>query len=384
MEKFIVQLSNEERIELQNLCRKGTGPARKIRKAHILLEADDGISDEEIAYNLNVGVSTVRRTRRRFIEGNLKFALTDGPRSGRPKEFDGIQEAALVALACTTPPEGRCAWTIELLVEQMIFLGVVESISNETVRMMLKKNELKPWQKQEWCIPKIDADYVCKMEDVLELYADPFDINEPVVCFDETPYQLIEESRPSIPMKPRQPLRQDYEYRRNGTVNIFLFLQPLAGWRHVKITAQRRRNDFACCMLDLATVHFPNAKKIHIVCDNLNTHSRSTLYEILPPQEARDIVRKLEFHYTPKHASWLNMAEIEFSILNKQCFGDRHISNVELLENEVFAWENRRNKLKEKIEWMFAVEDARTRMGHLYPKLLETMANHLEEKIEVR
>lgn len=215
----------------------------------------------------------------------------------------------------TFPPEGHCVWTTELLVKQMVSLGVVEAISNETVRMMLKKNDLKPWQKQEWCIPKIDADYVWRMEDVLELYGDPFNINEPVVCFDETPYQLIEESRPSIPMKPGQPLRQDYEYRRKGTVNLFLFLQPLAGWRHVKITKQRTRDDFACCMLDLATVHFPNAEKIHVVCDNLNTHSPSKLYEILSPQEARDVVRRLEFHYTPKHASWLNMAEIEFSVL---------------------------------------------------------------------
>lgn len=382
MKKYQVLLTDEERFELQNLCNKGQTSARKIRKANILLEADSGQMDEEIANNLNVGQATVQRTRQRFVEGNLKHALNDCYRNGRPKIFDGIQEAALVALACTTPPEGRSTWTAELLAEQMVFLGVVDVISPTSVRLMLKKNELKPWQKQEWCIPKIDAEYVWRMEEVLELYADPFDVSQPVVCFDETPHQLIEEARSSIPMKSGQPLREDYEYKRKGNVNIFLFLQPLAGWRHIKITERRTRSDFACCMLDLATVHFPNADKIRVVLDNLNTHSPSTLYEILSPREARDIVRRLDFYYTPKHASWLNMAEIEFSVLNKQCIGDRYIPTVELLEKEVVAWENRRNKQQTKVEWMFAIEDARKKMGHLYPKLLKTMANHLEEQAQ--
>lgn len=191
--------------------------------------------------------------------------------------------------------------------------------------MILKKEDLKPWQKQQWCIPEINAEYVWRMEEVLELYADPFDETKPVVCFDESPFQLISESRPSIPMKPGYPQRVDYEYGRQGTANMFLFLQPLGGWRHVKITPQRTKSDFACCMLDLVTVHFPRAEKIRVVLDNLNTHSPATLYEILPPQDARNIVRKIDFHYTPKHASWLNMAEIEFASLHKQCLESRYI-----------------------------------------------------------
>src|ERR1700722_1437696 len=382
VQKYDVQLTDEEGNELRNLCSKGQQSARRVRKANILIEAALGRTDEEISQNLNVSCATVQRTRRRFVALNLKYALNDCFRDGRPKIFNGIQEAALVALACTTPPEGRCTWTTELLAEQMALLGVVENISPTSVRIMLKKNELKPWQKQEWCIPKIDAEYVWRMEDVLELYADPLDVEQPVICFDETPCQLIEESRPCVPMKPGQPIRQDYEYKRRGTVNMFLFVQPLAGWRHIKITNQRTRNDFFCCMLDLATVHFPNARKIHVVLDNLNTPSPSTLYEILTPREARQIVRRLEFHYTPKHASWLNMAEIEFSVLRKQCLDNRYIPSIGLLEKEVQAWENRRNILKAKVEWMFAIEDAREKMGHLYPKLLKTMANHLEEKAQ--
>jgi transposase len=382
VEKYSVELTDEEYSELHRLCSTGKQSARKIRKANILLETAAGRTDDEIAQNLNVGYATIQRTRKRFVEGNLKYALNDCCRDGRPKIFNGVQEAALVALACTAPPEGRAVWTMELLTEQMILLGVAETISRESVRLMLKKNDLKPWQKQEWCIPKIDADYVWRMEDVLELYGDPFNESQPVVCFDETPCQLIEESRHSIPMKSGYPLRQDYEYKRKGTVNIFLFVQPLAGWRHIKVTAQRKKSDFACCMLDLATVHFPNATKIHVVLDNLNTHSPSTLYEILPPREAREIVRKLEFHYTPKHASWLNIAEIEFSVLRKQCLDNRYISSVELLERETIAWEGRRNAQKAKVEWMFAIEDAREKMGHLYPKLLKTVANYADEKVQ--
>lgn len=378
MKKYIVRLTIEERTELQNLCSKGTGSSRKIRKANILLEADKGLTDEEISNNLYVGHATIERTRQRFVEGNLRYALDDFPRAGRPKTFDGIQEASLIALACTTPPKGRCTWTAELLAEHMIYLGVVETISPDSVRLILNKNDLKPWQKQEWCIPKIDAMYVWRMEEILELYGDPFNPKYPVVCFDETPHQLIEESRPSIPRKPGQRLRVDYEYVRKGTANLFMFVQPLDGWRHVKITERRTKNDFAQCLVDLANIHFPDAEKIRIVLDNLNTHSPSTLYEYLPAHEARSIVKRLDFQYTPKHASWLNMAEIEISVLSKQCLHNRYIPTLEVLENEITAWERQRNLIRAKVDWMFAVEDARKKMGHLYPKLLEVVAKQAE------
>lgn len=377
MKKYIVNLANDERIELQNLCSKGRQASRKIRKANILLEADRGLTDDEISDNLCVGHATIERTRQRFVEGNLRYALDDQHRGGRPKKFDGIQEASLIALACTTPPSGRCTWTAELLAEQMILLGVVEIISPESIRLILKKNDLKPWQKQEWCIPKIDAEYIWRMEEILELYGDPLDAKKPVVCFDETPCQLIAESRPQIPMKPGQRRRVDSEYERRGTANLFMFVQPLAGWRHVKVTQRRTKNDFASCMIDLTTTHFPEAEKIRVVLDNLNTHSPATLYECLPPQEARSIVRRLDFQYTPKHASWLNMAEIEISVLSKQCL-NRYLPSIELLASEVLEWEQQRNLLRAKVDWMFAVEDARKRMGHLYPKLLEAVAKQAE------
>lgn len=380
MKKYIVRLTDEEREKLHSICSKGHHSARKIRKANILLESDKGQIDEEISKNLNVGPATIERTRRRFVEGNVEYALSEVPRKGRPRKFDGIQRTALIALACTTPPKGRVVWTAELLAERMISLGVVDVISPRSVRMILKEEDLKPWQKQEWCIPKINAEYVWRMEEVLELYTDPLDPMRPVICFDESPHQLIKESRPEISMKPGQPRRVDYEYERQGSANMFLFLQPLGGWRHIKITERRTKTDFACCMLDLATIHFPRATKIRVVLDNLNTHSPSTLYEILKPQDARDVVRRLEFYYTPKHASWLNMAEIEFSVLNKQCLNGRYIACMEALKKEVYEWEMMRNAKKIRVEWMFAIEDAREKMGRLYPKLLNSVANIAESQ----
>ena len=381
MKKYIVKLTDEERFILHNLCASGKQSSRKIRKANILLQVDKNFSDDEIADNLYVGHATIERTRQRFVEGNLRYALDDFSRTGRPKKFDGIQEASLIALACTTPPQGRCTWTAQLLAEHMVRLGVVEVISPESVRLILNKNDLKPWRKQQWCIPEIDAKYVWRMEEILELYGDPLDIDRPVICFDETPYQLIAETRPSIAMKPGRALKRDYEYMRKGTANLFMFIQPLDGWRHVKVTEHRTKHDFAQCMIDLATIHFPKAEKIRVVLDNLNTHSPAALYEYLPAFEARTIVKRLDFQYTPKHASWLNMAEIEISVLNKECLNNRYLSTMEVLEDEVLAWEQQRNLRRAKVDWMFAVEDARKKMGHLYPKLLETAAKQANSAI---
>jgi len=204
------------------------------------------------------------------------------------------------------------------------------------------------------------------MEDLLDLYAEDFDPLRPVVCFDELPYQLVAETCLPLPMQPGKPLRYDYEYRRNGTCNLFMFFQPLAGWRHVEVTEQRTKRDFAYRMKDLVDAHFPQAEVIRVVMDNLNTHSPAALYEVFEPQEARRIVRKLEFHYTPKHGSWLNMAEIEISVLDRQCL-DRRLAEVPLVRSEVVAWEALRNDQHATVDWRFTTTKARSKMQYLYP-----------------
>jgi hypothetical protein len=215
-------------------------------------------------------------------------------------------------------------------------------------------------------IPTVGTEFVACMEDVLDLYAEPYDPTHPTVCFDETSKQLIAETRLPLPMVPGTPERVDYEYARNGTANLFLVTEPLTGWRHVDVTDRRTKHDFAHQMRDLVDRHFPNATKIRVVLDNLNTHTRSALYEAFPPAEARRLLRKLDFHYTPVHGSWLNMAELEFSMLARQCL-NRRIGNRDTLVTEVAAWENARNEQRACIRWQFTVDDARRKLHRLYP-----------------
>ena len=334
---------------------------------HILLAADAGAGDEEIARSVGVGGSTVSRTKRRFVLGNLPAALSEQPRPGAKRKLSGKEEALLVATACSNPPAGRARWTLELLAGELVRLTEHASLSRETVRRRLAENDLKPWRKDMWCIPRVDAEYVARMEDVLDLYAEAPDPNRPVVCFDESPIQLIGEVRQPIPAKPGQLERYDCEYKRNGTANLFIFLDVHRPWRKVKVTESRAAVDFATCMRELADLHFPEAERIRVVLDNLSTHSAGALYQAFPAPEARRLLRRLEFHYVPKHASWLNMVEIEIGVLAAQCL-DRRIESIVQLTAETAAWEQQRNATGARIKWMFTTEKARAKMGRAYPQ----------------
>ncbi len=204
------------------------------------------------------------------------------------------------------------------------------------------------------------------MEDVLELYAEPYDPKRPVVCFDETSTQLLSEVRPPLPTRPGQARRQDHEYRREGTRNLFLTCEPLRGWRHIAITQRRTRQDFAHQMRWLADEAYPEAQVVRVVLDNLNTHGPASLYETFPATEARRIVKRLEFHHTPKHGSWLNMAEIEFSVLSRSCLRQR-VPNEATLCREIQALERERNAAHASINWRFTAQDARRKLHRLYP-----------------
>ena len=231
-----------------------------------------------------------------------------------------------------------------------------------------KKNEIKPWQKREWCIPEANAEFVCKMEDVLDIYKRPYDSKRPVVCMDETSKQLIKETRNPIPASPGESLRYDAEYERNGTCNIFLSCEPLAGKRSTKVTNQRKKTDWAQFIKELVDNDYPLADKIVLVMDNLNTHDGSSLYETFEPAEAKRILDKLEIHYTPKHGSWLNMAEIELSHLSRQCL-DRRIPDKEIFIREISEWNKQRNAEEATIDWQFTAVDARIKLKRLYPVL---------------
>ena len=365
--RYRVELSQTERAELTAIVSGGKHAARKLKRAQILLAAHAGASDDDIATSVAVGGSTVYRTKQRFVLGNLEAALSEQTRPGAGRKLSGKEEALLVATACSKPPQGRARWTLELLADAMVSLTEHVSLSRETVRRRLAENDLKPWRKDMWCIPQVDAEYVARMEDVLDLYAEEPNPKRPVVCFDESPTQLIGEMRQPIPAAPGQLERFDCEYKRNGTANLFIFLDVHRPWRKVKVTERRSAQDYAHCMRELVDVHCPDAERIRVVQDNLSTHSAGALYQAFPPAEARRILRRLEFHYTPKHASWLNMVEIEIGVLRGQCL-DRRIDSKEQLEAEIAAWERQRNASGARIKWMFTTDKARAKMGRAYPQ----------------
>ena len=364
--RYRVTLTEDERRQLETLVKGGKTAVRKVKRAQILLAAAKGANHDEIARNVGVGVATVYRTKQRLVEQGLEQALKEAPRPGQPRKLSAGDESVLVALACSTPPEGRARWTLELLAGEMVRLTVHDTLSDDTVGRRLAEMGLKPWLEKMWCVPKIDSEYVARMEDVLALYAQEPDPRRPVVCFDETPRQLIGEARVPIPCQPGQPTRRDYEYVRNGTANVFMFVDVNRPWRHAKVTDQRTCVDFAECMRDLVDKHYPGADKIRVVMDNLSAHSSGALYQAFEPAEARRILTKLEFHFTPKHASWLNMVEIEIGVMVSQCLG-RRIADKTTLIREIAAWERERNGAEARINWMFTIERARAKMGRAYP-----------------
>jgi hypothetical protein len=232
-----------------------------------------------------------------------------------------------------------------------------------------QKNDLKPWLKEGWCIPpEQNAEFVCQMEDVLEVYQRPHNPKRPQVCLDEASRQLVAETRVPIPAAPGRPARVDFEYARRGTANLFLVCEPLAGQRHVRVTERRTAVDFAETVRLLVDEWYPEAEKVVLVLDNLNTHKAASLYEAFPPAEARRLLDKLEIHHTPKHGSWLNMAEIELSVLARQCL-DRRIPSQGELARLIAAWERRRNKEQSAVDWRFTTADARIKLRRLYPSI---------------
>ncbi|UVK49733.1 IS630 family transposase (plasmid) [Mesorhizobium sp. AR02] len=364
--RYRVELSQSERDELRALVSGGKLPVRRLKRMQILLAADAGVADEAIAISVQTSDSTIYRTKKRFVEISLEAALSEGPRPGAARKLSGKQEVQLVALACSDPPQGCARWTLKLLANALVEVIEHPSVSRDTVRRRLNDNDLKPWQQKMWCIANIDGEYIARMEDLLDLYAEPHDPKRPVVCFDESPIQLIGEVRVPIVPKPGKRYRYDSEYKRNGTANLFVMVDANRSWRRVKVTDRRANEDFAVCMRDLVDVDYPGADKVRVVMDNLSTHTASAVYQTFPAVEARRILRRLEFHYTPRHASWLNIVEIEIGVMRRQCL-DRRIASRDLLETEVRTWERRRTESGARIRWMFSTQQARAKMAKSYP-----------------
>ena len=365
-ERYGVRLTTEQREKLEHLVRAGKSPARVAARARILLKTDAGWPAPRVAQALDVSEGTVYRIKRRFAEAGLEGVLRDRPQAHRYRKLDDRGEAHRIALACSPTPPGHDHWTLCAFWQGRWWSWGWRPPCPTRESATGSKKRSQAVAEAGVVHPQGGRGVVAHMEDVLDLYAEPHDPQRPVVCFDETSTQLLADTRPPMPAQPGRPRRQDYEYRREGTRNLFLACEPLAGWRHVAVTQRRTMQDFAHQMRWLVDEAYPEVEVVRVVLDNLNTHRAASLYETFPAPEARRIAQRLEFHYTPKHGSWLNMAEIEFSVLSRCCLRQR-LSDEAALQREVQALVTERNAAQASINWRFNTPDARTKLHRLYP-----------------
>ncbi|BAY76778.1 transposase [Nostoc linckia NIES-25] len=370
-----VLLNTEQRQKLESLSHNGYASAKKILHAQVLLMCDEGEdatkkwTDEQISLALNLHRNTVVRIRKRFLEQGEEPALNRRQRKTPPvrAKIDGHQQAQIIALCCSDPPTGQAHWSVRLLTQEIQKRNIITEISRQTVRNVLNKNELRPWKTQRFCIPERDLPrFVSQMEVVLDLYTQPYNASEPLICMDEAALQLTGHVFEPIPMTPSHDAKEDYHYTHEGVQALFMFFDPNRGWRRVSNRDHRTRLDWASEVRQLLDIDYPQATKVKLVCDNLNTHNIASLYEAFPARVAHRLARRLEIYYTPRNGSWLNVAEIELSVLSQQCL-DQRISCAQELSTQLEAWQKQRNSTTSKVIWHFTTEDARVKLKHLYP-----------------
>lgn len=342
---------NNDRKKILDVIKKSTD-AREIYRANALNLRTKGLTMAEVADFLEITVRTVYNIEKNYEDGGLDKALRDDPRPGQPIQFDDKIKSYIVAVVCSDPPEGFDRWTLELLQDRVIKEGRVDSISHESIRLILKEHDLKPWQQRSWCVPELDQEFIEKMEDVLEVYERPPDPRKPLICLDEKPIQLLEDIRPPSGIAPGFPRRTDYEYKRNGTCSVFCAVRPHDGIYFNRVTERRTSNDFAKFLASLERKH-SDAEKIILVMDNLNTHKGRSLTDFYGNEEGSRIWNRFEVHYTPKHGSWLNQAEIAINVYSRQCLGKTRIPDIETLRKKTNAWNKLANKKRVKINWTF-------------------------------
>ena len=373
--RYRVSLTKGERKKIRRLQKRAVSSNRRTRFA-IILEADEKRHGkvrtyEEIANAAGACASTVISTLKAFCEEGLKSAITPkrNPGSDTAKlKTTGDIEAKIIARACSPAPEGRARWTLSLLTEEMAVV-LEENLSRATIGRVLNRNELRPHLSEYWCIPpQEDADFVAHMEDILDLYQQPYDPRTPLWCMDEKPYQILGEGREPLPMRKGDIAKYDSDYIRNGTVSIFCFIQPHTGKIRHAVEPTRTAVDWAEQIRSLVDEIEPEAEKIILVMDNLNTHNISSLYKAFPPEEARRIAKKLEVHYTPKHGSWLDIAEIAINIITRECL-DRRIPGIGELRKELKSWNDAYDQDPTPVKWQFQTSDARIKLKRLYPDI---------------
>lgn len=371
---FSITLAPEERKALRQILKRTNSPNRRSR-CTILLNADEfkngSATYQQIAQRSGVSVPTVIDTLKKFCSEGLDSALTQNrnPNSDVANlKATGDIQAKVIAKACTPPPEGRVRWTLTLLEEELAVI-LETNLSRSTIGRILQNNDLRPHLSEYWCIPpQQDAEFVAAMEDILDIYQQPYDEKYPLWCMDEKPFQLLDEARNPLPMRPGDITKIDDEYVRNGTISIFCFIQPHTGRIIHSVEPTRTAVDWAEKIKYLVDEVNPEAEKIILVMDNLNTHNTASLYKAFPPEEARRLARKIEIHYTPKHGSWLDIAEIGINIMTRECL-NRRLPDIETLKAELKVWNDAYNSDPTTINWQFNNETSRVKLKSLYPDI---------------
>jgi hypothetical protein len=331
-----------------------------IYRANALNLRHKGLTAAEVADYLEITPRTVFNIERNYEGGGLEKALHDDPRPGAPRRLDDRFKCHVVATVCGDPPEGFDRWTLEMIREAVLCSEVVEAVSTESIRLVLKEHDLKPWQQQSWCVPKVDEAFLSRMNTILEVYEKQDDERHPMLCLDEKPIQLLDEVRPPSGLQPGRPKRIDYEYKRKGTCNVFCAVRPQAGEYLLEVTPRRTAADFARFLKQLEQ-RYAGADRITLVMDNLNTHREKSLLDYYGEEEGSQLWQRFEVHYTPVHGSWLNQAEIAINLYARQCLGKSRIPEIELLTKKTKAWTRYINAQGAKIQWNFTKDDARKR-----------------------
>jgi len=382
--KYSVKLTEEEIKRLQEITHKGTkNSAQTIIHANILLKSNEmHRTVREISEIFEVSPTTVNQVRKIYTTEGIEAALNRKTRISPPNisKITGEFEAAVIAAALSPAPKGRSNWTLRLLAEHCMDRKYIVSISHTAIGEMVNTNEVKPHLSKYWCIPKEnDSHFVAAMEDVLGIYQKEYNPKIPVLCMDEKPIQLLDEIITRVSAKPLRTdpdtglvkpgklEKIDYQYERCGTASIFIFCEPLKGWRYVRALERRTKGDFAMMLAEISETFYPDIDKIILISDNLNTHNISSFYEAFPPQFAYRLAQKFDFHYTPKHGSWLNIAECELSSLAIQALKNQRIHSVGLLNEILTDWQSDRNLRQKGVNWQFTADDARLKLKRLYP-----------------
>jgi hypothetical protein len=358
----VFSLSKEDQLQVRVTIRTGT-VAREINRAHCLNLREKGRTIIEISDTLELTPRTIIDICSTYEERGLEAALHDDPRSGRPVEHDVRVKSYVVATVCSDPPEGFDRWTLELLKGRLEKDEIVENISIGSLWAILQEHDLKPWQQKMWCIPVLDEEYIKRMEAVLDVYELPYNPEVPVVCVDEKPVVLHAEVRTPIKMEDGRPKRVDYEYKRNGTANVFCGVEPKAGQYLNKVTPTRCALEFAQFMADVAT-KYKSAKKIICVMDNLSTHKEKSLIDLFGEKGGKQLWDRFHVVYTPKHASWLNQAEIAIGMYQRQCLCGTRNPDIPILKKRTAFWNKVVNAKRAVINWTFTKQDARERFDY--------------------